>query len=141
MNTTGSKRSIWLIVAAAVAVPFGLLSIFSGGSVLFGPDEAQRSVGAYVGFVLWFNFLAGFAYVIAGVGLWARQRWAVTLAFLIAAATLLVFAAFGVHVANGGAYEVRTLGALIFRSLVWLAIAAVAYRQARGRGAPHALGA
>ncbi len=141
MSTYPGKRGWWLTSAAAVAVLFGLLSIFSGGSVLFGPDDAQRSAGAYVGFVVWFNFLAGFAYVAAGAGLWLQRRWAAGLAFLIAIATLLVFATFGVHVANGGAYEMRTVAALTFRSLVWLAISWVAYRQVCRQVMAHAPGA
>ncbi|MFP5405340.1 MAG: hypothetical protein ACLGHY_03010, partial [Gammaproteobacteria bacterium] len=88
--------------ASVVAVVFGLMTIRAGGSVLFGSEEARRAAGAWVGFVVWFNFLAGFAYVAAGAGLWARRRWAALLAFLIAAGTLVTFAAFGIHVAAGG---------------------------------------
>ena len=101
----------------------------SGGNVLFGGDEARRAAGAYIGFVVWFNFLGGFAYAAAGAGLCMRQRWAALLAFLIAAATLLVFLAFGLHVAGGAAYEVRTVVAMSFRLAVWLAISWIAYRR------------
>lgn len=119
---------IWLLVASAVAVLFGLMTIRAAGQVLFGDEEARRSAGAYVGFVVWFNFVAGFAYVVAGSGLWARQRWAALLALVIAAATLLTFAAFGVHVATGGLYESRTVAAMSLRTIVWLTITWVAYR-------------
>ena len=118
---------------AAVAVAFGLLTIASGGSTLFGGDAARQSAGAYVPFVLWFNFLAGFAYVLAGAGLWLERRWAVPLAFTIAGATLLVFAAFGMHVARGGAYEMRTVAAMTLRSVLWAAIAWVGSRRVRSR--------
>lgn len=140
MNHSSKKRSLWLTVAAITAVAFGALTVFSGGSVLFGPDDAQRAAGAYVGFVVWFNFIAGFAYVAAGLGLWTQQRWAAVLTFLLALATLLVFAALGVHIAGGGAYETRTVGALMFRSLVWLAISWVAYRLLFPRDAATAPG-
>lgn len=119
---------IWLLVASAVAVLFGLMTIRAAGQVLFGDEEARRSAGAYVGFVVWFNFVAGFAYVVAGSGLWARQRWAALLALVIAAATLLTFAAFGVHVATGGLYESRTVAAMSLRTIVWLTITWAAYR-------------
>ncbi len=126
---SGSKRSFPLVVGAVTAVVFGLLSIASGGRALFGGEAARQAVGAYVPFVLWFNFLAGFAYVVAGGGLWALRRWAVALAGLIALATVLVFAAFGVHVLTGGAYEMRTVAAMTLRSLVWMAIAWMAWRR------------
>ena len=72
---------------------------------------------------------AGFAYVIAGVGLWMRRRWATWLAMAIAVATALVFLAFGVHVALGGAWERRTVIAMTLRTLVWVGIAAIAWRR------------
>lgn len=124
-----SKRDYWLIGAAAVALVFGLLTVASGGRALFGSDAAKQAAGAAVDFVLWFNFVAGFAYVVAAVGLWSRRRWAVMLAASIAVATLLVFAAFGVHVTSGGAYEARTVAAMALRSLIWVSIAWLAYRR------------
>ena len=61
--------SIWAI--SLVAVGFGLLTIKEGGTILFGDEAARSAAGNYVPFVLWFNFAAGFAYVIAGA------RWSV----------------------------------------------------------------
>jgi hypothetical protein len=119
-------------IAAGVAVVFGLLTVVSGGRALFGGPEAHAAVGNAVPFVLWFNTLAGFAYVAAGIGLFARKRWAVWLSMAILLATVVVFAAFGLHVFQGGDYETRTVGAMTLRAAVWLAIAAVAFR-AKGR--------
>lgn len=119
---------LWIWSASIVAVLFGLLTVQEGGAVLFWSESARVAAGRYVPFVVWFNFLAGFAYVAAGAGLWFRRPWAAGLAFLVAAATLAVFVAFGVHVASGGGYELRTVIAMSLRSAVWIAIAAVAYR-------------
>ena len=127
MTTSTPDRG--LRAAAAVAVLFGLLTIASGGNALFGGAAARQAAGAYVPFVLWFNFLAGFAYVAAGAGLWLRRRWGATLALAIAGATLLVFVAFGVHVLRGGGYEMRTVGAMTLRTLVWIAIGWLASRR------------
>ncbi len=122
----GTRRSPWIWAISLVAIGLGLLTIRAGGTVLFGNDAARSAAGHYVPFVLWFNFLAGFAYVIAGVGLWLERRWAAWLAVVVAAATALVFAAFGVHVLAGGAYELRTVVAMSLRTLVWTAIALIA---------------
>ncbi len=117
----------WLIRAAAiVAVVFGAATIHAGGSVLFG-DGAQTA-GSVVAFVLWFNFLAGFVYVPAGVGLWLRRRWSAWLALAIAVGTVLIFCAFGVHVVTGGAFEARTAWAMTLRSVVWILIAVAAFK-------------
>lgn len=89
---------------------------------------ARASAGDYVSFVVWFNFVAGFFYIAAGAGIWAHRRWAMPLAFAIAGATLVVFAAFGVHVLLGGAYELRTAAAMTLRSGFWVVIGLVARR-------------
>jgi len=97
-----TRYRIGLRIAAVVAVAFGLLTVREGGAVLFGGEAARAAAGNYVPFVLWFNFLAGFAYVAAGAGLWLQQRWSAWLALAILIGTVAVFAAFGVHVAAGG---------------------------------------
>lgn len=122
-----SKRPLWIWLVMMVAVGFGALTIKSGGSVLFYDGEARLAAGNYIGFVLWFNFIAGFAYIAAGLGLWFGKHWACALAIAIAVTTLLVFVTFGIHVLMGEAYEVRTVVAMSLRSTVWVAIALVAY--------------
>jgi hypothetical protein len=122
---------------ALLAVAFGLLTLKAGGTVLFGGPEARAAAGDYVPFVLWFNFLAGFLYIAAGIGMAWGWWWGVRLGAGLAAATLLVFAAFGVHVLLGGAYEARTVIAMTVRSGFWLVAAAVtgrALQTVRGGG-------
>ena len=94
----GSDGARSLHVAATIAVAFGLLTIREGGTVLFGSEAARLAAGYYVPLVLWFNFLAVFAYVAAGAGLWAHRRWAVSLALSFAVCTAVVFAALGIHI-------------------------------------------
>lgn len=120
-------RPLSLAIAAIVAVVFGLLSIASGGKALFGGAE----MGAVVPYVLWFNFLAGFAYVLAGIGLWLGSRWAPMLALAVALATAGVFLAFLLHVWRGGPWMGRTMGAMGLRTGVWAVIAAIALRHRR----------
>jgi hypothetical protein len=117
------RRKTSVIVVAVAAVLFGLVTLASGGGTLFGGEAQRAAAGAYVPLVLWFNFVAGFAYVAAGIGLWQGRSWAAPLAVAVAAATALVFAAFGLHVLLGGAYEMRTVAALALRLAVWSGIA------------------
>ena len=123
-----SLRPRWAIAAALIAVVFGIVTINVGGKTLFGGAEERAAAGNIVPFVLWFNFVAGFAYVIAGFGLFLWRRWAAQLSAAIAVATIVVFIAFGVHILLGSAFENRTIGAMIIRSSIWIAIAASACR-------------
>jgi len=113
----------WIRPTAIVAAFFGLLTIFSGGTALFGGAAVKAAVGDAVPLVLWFNFLAGIAYVIGAVALFYLSPWARLAAWLIGACTLTVFAILIVMAVGGTPFEWRTIGAMILRSGFWLAIA------------------
>ena len=115
----------WMAIAAIV---FGVMTALTGGRALFGGLESRADFGNAVPFVLWFNFLAGFVYIVAGTGLLQCRRWAVYTSLFVAVTTILVFVAFGVHVLGGGAFERRTIGALTIRSLFWIAVTIVSMR-------------
>lgn len=112
----------WL---AKAAIAFGAVTLFSGGA---GPvrqpsgTHARPSVGNAVLIVLWFNFCAGFVYVLAGLGLLRRRPWAVYASIFLASSTALIAAAFGAYVMGGGAFEVRTVGAIAIRLLFWIVV-------------------
>jgi len=126
---TNDKLNGWLIRAIALfAICFGLLTIKEGGAVVFDLGIARKESGNYVPFVLWFNFSAGFAYVVAGAGIWLNKGWAVRLATFIAIATVTTFIAFGFHIYAGGAYEMRTVFAMSLRTSVWTIIALLSWR-------------
>ncbi|SEO06757.1 hypothetical protein SAMN04488103_11181 [Gemmobacter aquatilis] len=122
-------RTRSLNVVAILAIAFGLLTLVSGGRALFGGAD----MGAVVPFVLWFNFLAGFAYVAAGLGLWYQTGWATGLAIIIALATAAVFAAFLWRISTEAAFETRTMGAMVLRLAIWMMIAIVAKANGRVR--------
>ena len=115
----------WMAIAAIV---FGALTVLTGGRALFGSLESRADFGNTVPLLLWFNFLAGFVYIVAGTGLLLCRRWAVYTSLFVAFSTILVFVAFGVHVIGGGAFERRTIGALTIRSLFWIAVTIVSIR-------------
>jgi len=64
-----ASRPRWALIAALIAAAFGFVTIAVGGSTLVSVLENRDEAGNIVNFVLWFNFLAGFAYVAAAVGL------------------------------------------------------------------------
>lgn len=110
-------------ILGALAIVFGLLTLASGGRVLFGPEEGRLAAGAVVSWVLWFNFASGMAYIAAGAGIIRGRYWAVLLARLLVAAIFMVTLAFLGHIASGLAWEPRTLGALGLRLGFWVVLA------------------
>jgi hypothetical protein len=128
MSGTANTRPAptrWTRGAAILALIFGVMTIVSGGSVLFGGEAVRAQAGNVVQIVVWFNFMAGFAYVLAGVGIWTQKTWAFTVSIAIALATLAVAAIFAWMVMAGAAFEMRTVGALILRLSVWAGISAL----------------
>lgn len=126
------NRRLDILIAAVIVTLFGLLTVLSGGRALFGSPEARAAVGDAVPFVLWFNFLAGFAYVAAGIGLILQTNWSARLSIAILVATILVMIAFGVHVLLGGVYEMRTVWAMSLRTVVWGVVVGLAIRDPDG---------
>ncbi len=122
------RRGTGLRMAGAAAAVFGVMTVVSGGTVLFGGDQLSRLAGNVVSFVLWFNFLAGFAYVMTGIGLWFARGWARWMAIAILIGTAIVLCAFLVYVSQGGPHETRTLVALIFRTGFWAIVTSTALR-------------
>lgn len=120
----GPSTPLSLRIAGAVAMVFGAVTVLAGGLALFGTPD----MGDVVPFVLWFNFLAGFAYALAGVGLWQARRWGVWLSIAILGATVVVLAALAFHALTDGAYEMRTVGALVLRIGLWAAISFAGHR-------------
>ena len=123
------KTSRTLRILAGIAVLFGVLTIISGGQVLFGDEVTRANAGQVIAFVLWFNFCAGFAYVFAGIGLWFGMRWASLVAFVLAITTALLAVGLLVYIFLGGGYEMRTLVAMALRLGFWVVLAILARQE------------
>lgn len=111
-----------------LAMIFGLATLKEGGSVAFFDGTARTAAGNYVPFVLWFNFVAGFAYLFAGIQLLRSKPAASKLAVAIAGSTVLVFVALSVWIALGYPFETRTVVAMTLRSIFWVAFAVITNR-------------
>jgi len=123
------KRPLSIWIVTIVGCVFGLASIKSGGSVLFIDGSFRENVGNYIPFIVWFNFLFGFIYVVAGVGLWWQKPWAVWVSLFITITTLIVFSILMNYIVSGELYEPRTVYAMIFRLFVWVLITIVSHTR------------
>ncbi|MBL7686406.1 MAG: hypothetical protein JNJ49_00115 [Bdellovibrionaceae bacterium] len=115
-----AKQRKWRYVLAGFLAVFGIATLKEGAAVLFFDSVARAEAGNYVPFVLWFNFLAGFAYVVVALAIARGAEWGRSGAAFIAGATAIVFVAFGLHILSGGLYEMRTLIAMSLRTSIWL---------------------
>ena len=127
---TMPSSSPWVRPVAIAAALFGLLTIFSGGTAQFGGAAARDAVGDAVPFVLWFNFLAGFVYLLGAIALFKSTTWATRIAWVMGLSTLLVFAVLILVALFGTPFEWRTVGAMTIRTGFWLAIAVALSRTA-----------
>jgi hypothetical protein len=120
------KKSIPYI-SAIILGGFGLLTLFLSSSVIFDLFGIRAKEGNYVLFVVWSNFISSILYLFATWGFLKQKTW--TTRLLLTSATVLIAAFIGllIHVSSGGAYETKTIGAMIFRTLVTLVFAGVSY--------------
>ena len=125
------SASRWQKPVAILAGLFGVATLVAGGSALFGGNAVRAAAGNAVPFVLWFNFLAGFAYLAGAVALWKNHSLAQPIAWGIGLATMAVFAGFAIAVWRGQPHEMRTFGAMTLRAGFWLITAFALGRRPR----------
>ena len=108
-------------------VAFALLTLFLSSSVLFDWFGIREKEGNYVLFVVWANFICSILYLIAAYGFIKSTKW--TFQVLSISVIILTVGLIGlfVHINSGGLYETKTIGAMIFRISITLAIVFLAY--------------
>ncbi len=106
------------ILAALVAILFGLLTVFVGTRVLLGTDPG------YLVFkpLLIYNTFMGLAYIGAGVLIWRQPEKGVKAAGTIALLNALVFAAIAVLYARTDLVAVDSVRAMTLRTSVWVVL-------------------
>ena len=123
-----TSRTVQL-VSAAVAVLFGIATLFAGGRVLLGADPG------YVVFrpLLVYNAAMGLVYLASGAVLWRSVSAGRAAAGAIFGLNLLVLVGFLVIYRTGGAIAVESVRAMSFRTIVWLVLFSVASWLVRSR--------
>jgi hypothetical protein len=114
---------------AGVGMAFGAVSVVAGTRVLAGVDRPDYVV---LPWLVAYNVAAGVAGVVAGAGIWMWQRWGATAASSLAGAHAAVLGLLAGMRLMGGAVATDSLGAMLLRSVVWLAIAGAARQIAKG---------
>lgn len=120
-------KKILRYVVAVVLTAFGLLTLFLSSSVIFDWFGIRAKEGNYVLFVVWANFISSVLYLVAAYGFIQSKKW--TTKLLSTSVVVLIVAFFGLllHIKGGGIYETKTVGAMIFRTVITIVFTASAY--------------
>ena len=104
------------IFLSATLLIFGAVTVFVSSAVLFDFFRIRAREGNFIPFIVWTNWLCGFLYLVTAYGIYRQKKW--TLYGLVTALVLLVTATavLIIHIKNGGLYEMKTLGAIAFRT-------------------------
>lgn len=120
------KKYLPFIIAIILA-GFGLLTLFLSTSVIFDLFGIREKEGNYVLFIVWSNFISSILYLAAAYGFVKKRKW--TFSLLGTSILILLAAYIGLrfHASSGGIYEIKTMGAMVFRISVTIAFALLAY--------------
>jgi len=115
-----SRTSVRILqtIVAAVAVLFGVATLFAGSRVLLGSDPGYEVFRP----LLIYNTAMGVAYVAAGVTVWRSVNVGRNAAGAIFLFNLLVLVAILIIYRIGGAVAIDSLRAMTLRTVVWLVL-------------------
>lgn len=120
-------KKILRYIVAVVLTAFGLLTLFLSSSVIFDWFGIRAKEGNYVLFVVWANFISSIIYLVSAYGFVQLKKWATKL--LAASVVILIVAFLGLllHIKGGGIYETKTVGAMIFRTVITIVFTTSSY--------------
>lgn len=118
-------KSIQAFVITAVLGAFGILTLFMSSSVIFDVFNIRTHQGNYVLFIVWANFFSAILFLIAAFASFKRKIWSHVPVIVSLGILGIAFAGLMIYISAGGAYETKTVGAMIFRMtvnavLVWV---------------------
>lgn len=101
-----------------IGVLFGIVTIISGGSVLSGSNPG------YIVFLplVIFNTVMGFVYILTGIVIWQNFSRAKAIAGIVFLLNLFMLITIGCLYMYGTDIATKSLGAISFRTVVWLII-------------------
>lgn len=120
------KKVSYYIVVFSLFI-FALLTLFMSGSVIFDLFGIREGRGEYVPFIVWTNFVAGWLYLMAVFGFLRSEKWTFWLLATVTGLLFLAAIALVIYVNQGHAFELNTVGAMVFRIVLSSAFALIAY--------------
>lgn len=120
-------KTIVRYTSIIILLGFGLLTLFLSSSVIFDWFDIRAKEGNYVLFVVWANFISSIIYLISVYGFIELKKWTTKILGISVIILLLTFLGLLMYIKNGGIYETKTIGAMIFRISITLVYTILAY--------------
>ena len=114
--------------SASFLTLFGLLTLCLSTSVIFDLFGIREKEGDYVLFIVWANFISSILYLIAVVTWIKKMKITSTLLGTSTAILALGFVGLLIHINAGGLHETKTIGAMVFRTLLALILTIISYK-------------
>jgi len=114
-------------LSALILIGFGLLTLFLSTSVIFDLFGIRAKEGNYVLFIVWSNFVSSLLYMFSAYGFIKVKSWTKLLLGIASIILIVSFVSLNVYINNGGVYETKTMGAMIFRISLTIALTLTAF--------------
>lgn len=120
------KKTLRIVSTVFLAV-FGAITLFLSASVILNLFGIRELEGNYVLFIVWANFISSLLYLAAAIGFIKHKKWTTIVLAVSSAILIIAFVFLKIHIANGGVFETKTVGAMIFRTALTLVFTLMAY--------------
>lgn len=120
-------KTVFRYATAAIIAAFGLLTLFLSSTLVFDLFGIRAKQGNYVLFVVVANLISSLLYLLAAYGIIVNKTWTTKVLSSSVFLLLIAFAGLFVHINTGGIYEIKTIGAMIFRISLTLLFVAVSF--------------
>jgi hypothetical protein len=106
-------------------------------SVIFDLFGIRTVEGNYVSIVVYANFICAFLYLFASYCFFTNNKNASPILIVASIILIIGFAALMIHIQDGGVYEMKTVRAMTFRTLITLFFTGISvyYFRKKGRSA------
>ena len=106
---------------------FGLVTLFLSTSIILDLFDIRAKEGNYVLFIVWANFFSSILYLGSAYGFIKSKKWTTTLLAIATVILIIAFIKLKMYIGDGGIYETKTVGAMIFRITLTLVFTLIAY--------------
>lgn len=115
------------IIYSVVLTLFGGLSLFMTLSIIFDLFGIRAMEGNYVLFIVYANLICAVIYLFAAYAVWKSPEYGAYSMALASLILILAFVALQIYINKDGIYEVKTVKAMIFRTMITVVMSALGY--------------